>query len=111
MPGAPERSKVWLRKTRTMHRCLLLTLVVLLPLTGCSGATPEPVCIFAAASTQEALERIRQDFTAQSGTVVETNLGASSDLARQIEHGAAADLFLSADETWADYLATKGLVE
>jgi molybdate transport system substrate-binding protein len=78
-------------------------------LVGCAPTRPEPVRIYAAVSTQEAIQQLAADFQAETGISVEANLGASSDLARQIAHGGAADLFLSADEVWADYLADKGL--
>ena len=58
---------------------------------------------------QGTLEQIGRDFESQTGTPVTCNPGASSTLARQIEQGAGADLFLSADERWADYLAEKGM--
>jgi molybdate transport system substrate-binding protein len=77
---------------------------------GCAKPASEPVRIFAAASTREALQQITADFQAETGQAVELSLGASSDLARQIEQGAPADLFLSADQAWADYLADRSLV-
>lgn len=85
--------------------CLLMASV------GCAGTKNSPVRIFAAASTREAVERIAQTFQDQTGVAVETNFGASSSLARQIERGADADLFLSADENWADFLADKELID
>jgi molybdate transport system permease protein len=54
---------------------------------------------------------IEQAFRSETGIAVEAHLGASSDLARQIEQGAAAELFLSADEDWADYLSQRGVVD
>jgi molybdate transport system substrate-binding protein len=90
---------------RGYWRCALLLGL----LAGCAAPKTEPVRIYAAVSTQEAVQQLAADFQAETGIPVEPNLGASSDLARQIEHGGAADLFLSADEAWADYLAEKGL--
>jgi molybdate transport system substrate-binding protein len=88
----------------------LLTCLLLLSALGC-GASPRPaVHVFAAASTREALEEVALQFQVETGTRVECSLAASSALARQIEQGADADLFLSADERWADYLAERGLV-
>jgi molybdate transport system substrate-binding protein len=86
-------------------------LLLLMAGVGCASAKEPPLRIFAAASTREAIEKIAQSFQDQTGLAVETNFGASSTLARQMERGADADLFLSADETWADFLADKGLVE
>jgi molybdate transport system substrate-binding protein len=80
-------------------------------LVGCRGSGPAPVRIFAAASTRESVDQIATNFRAESGVAVEGNYAASSDLARQVEHGGDADLFISADEAWADYLADKRFVE
>jgi molybdate transport system substrate-binding protein len=87
----------------------LLAFAILLGLAGCSAPKPPGVTVFAAISTKDALEPIGRDFEAQTGTTVTCSFAASSTLARQIEQGAGADLFLSADERWADYLADKGL--
>ncbi len=87
----------------------LLACCLLLGLAGCASK-PRAVTIFAAASTQDVLQQISRDFESQTGTQVTCSFAASSTLARQIEQGAAADLFLSADERWADDLAEKGLV-
>ncbi|MDO8297351.1 MAG: molybdate ABC transporter substrate-binding protein [Caulobacter sp.] len=65
------------------------------------------VTVFAAASLQEALTEAGAAWTAGSGTPVRFSFGASSALARQIDQGAPADLFLSADEDWMDWLATR----
>ena len=61
-------------------------------------------------STRDAIEAIARDFSESTGAAVQVNPAASSMLARQIENGADADLFLSADEEWADYLEKRGLV-
>ena len=66
--------------------------------------------MFAAASTTNALDEIKAQFTKDSGIAVQTSYAASSTLAQQIVHGAEADLFLSADAKWADYLAKKDQV-
>lgn len=64
----------------------------------------EIVMVFAAASTTNALNEIKAQFTKDSGVAVQTSYAASSTLAQQIVHGAEADLFLSADAKWANYL-------
>jgi len=89
----------------------IIYLALMLASAGCAAPKEPPIRIFAAASTREAVEQVAQTFQNQTGLAVETNFGASSSLARQIERGADADLFLSADEVWADFLAEKGLVE
>jgi molybdate transport system substrate-binding protein len=50
-------------------------------------------------------------WTAQGGTPVRASYGASSALARQIEQGAPADLFVSADADWMDYVAKRSLIQ
>lgn len=73
-------------------------------------APPKAVSLFAAASTKEAVEQIARDFLAHTGVPVEVTLGPSSGLAKQIEQGASADIFLSADQASVDYLTMKRLV-
>jgi molybdate transport system substrate-binding protein len=65
----------------------------------------------AAASTTDAVEQVRANFERLHPDVtVRVSYGASSVLARQIEAGGAADLFLSASTQWSDYLAERELV-
>lgn len=68
------------------------------------------VTVFAAASATDALNEIGKAFTAAGGKEIVPSYASSSTLAKQIENGAPANLFLSADERWMDYLAEKGLV-
>lgn len=70
----------------------------------------EQVTVFAAASLRDALETAAKPFTASTGVRVRFSFAASSALARQIEQGADADLFASADLDWMDYLAQRKLV-
>jgi len=66
--------------------------------------------VFAAASLTDSLTEIAAAYEKQSGERIVFNFAASGLLARQIEEGAPADLFFSADEAWADTLGTKGLL-
>lgn len=66
--------------------------------------------VFGAASLKNALDDAGKAFTAQSGIAIRASYAASSALARQIEAGAPADLFASADLEWMDYLAKKNLI-
>jgi molybdate transport system substrate-binding protein len=68
------------------------------------------VLVFAAASTTNALNEVKAQFSQETGIAVETSYAASSTLAQQAVHGAGADLFISADTKWADFLAKQGLV-
>ena len=66
--------------------------------------------VFAAASLKEAMDEQARRFEAEMGHVVVISYGASSALARQIEAGAPADIFISADLDWMDYLDQRHLV-
>ncbi|HLL26860.1 MAG TPA: molybdate ABC transporter substrate-binding protein [Xanthobacteraceae bacterium] len=76
-----------------------------------SVAQNAPVVVFAAASLKNALDEIATGWTAKSGTEVKTSYAASSALAKQIEEGAPADLFISADLDWMEYVEKKNLVQ
>lgn len=68
------------------------------------------VGVFAAASTTDAINEIGQAFAAKGQGKIVPSFAASSTLAKQIENGAPAAVFLSADERWMDYLAEKKLI-
>ena len=68
------------------------------------------VLVFAAASLANVLGDIDRAFTARSGIGVTSSLAASSTLAKQIEAGAPADVYFSADLQWMDYLQERGLL-
>jgi molybdate transport system substrate-binding protein len=87
-----------------------LAALALVAAIGTAGA--EPVKIFAAASLKNALDAVAQAWTARDATKsIVASYAASSALAKQIEQGAPADLFLSADNQWMDYLAEKNLIK
>lgn len=73
-----------------------------------NGSTPEQIMIFAAASLAPAITELAQSFTEIHGIRIRISVASSVALARQIEAGAPADLFLSADQGWIDYLAERG---
>ena len=68
------------------------------------------VTVFAAASLKEAMDEQARQFEAGTGNKVIVSYGASNALAKQIEAGAPADLFLSADLDWMDYLDQRHLL-
>lgn len=70
-----------------------------------------PVVVFAAASLKNAFDEAAKTWTAQSKTDVKTSYAASSALARQIEAGAPADIFISADLDWMNYVEGKKLIK
>jgi molybdate transport system substrate-binding protein len=71
-----------------------------------SSAEDKGLTVFAAASMKNALDEVDAAYTAKTGVKVAASYAASSVLARQIDQGAPADVFLSADTDWMDY-ATK----
>jgi molybdate transport system substrate-binding protein len=71
----------------------------------------ERITIFAAASLKNALDETNAAFTRTTGTNVVASYEASSALAKQIEQGAPADVFISADLRWMDYVAEHKLIK
>lgn len=80
-------------------------LLLFSPVVRAAGAT-----VYAAASLTEAMEAIGVRWHAKGGVAPRLVFASSALLARQIEAGARADLFVSADEEWMDYLQARGLV-
>ena len=66
--------------------------------------------MFAAASLKNALDDVGRAYTAQTGHTARFSYAASSAIARQIEARAPADVFISADSDWMDYVAQRGLI-
>jgi molybdate transport system substrate-binding protein len=73
-------------------------------------AAQETIVVFAAASLKNAIDDINAAFSKQAGLKVAASYAASPALARQIEQGAPADLFISADREWMDYAEQKQLI-
>lgn len=69
-----------------------------------------PLLVFAAASLQQALDAVVEDWAQRGGAEVVVSYAGSQLLARQIEQGAPADLFISADQRWMDHLAQQSLM-
>lgn len=70
-----------------------------------------PVVVFAAASLKNAFDEAAKSWTAKSKIDVKTSYASSSALAKQIEAGAPADIFISADLDWMNYIDKKKLVK
>ena len=77
--------------------------LVLASATSPAGAQEKTLTVFAAASMKNALDDIDAAYTAKTGVKVNASYAASSALAKQIEQGAPADVFVSADTDWMDY--------
>jgi molybdate transport system substrate-binding protein len=83
--------------------------VALLAFFGNSLAADQgPVVVFAAASMTEVLEDLGEQFQANTGQSIVFSFAGSSTLARQIDQGAPADVFVSANPDWIDFLDARG---
>jgi molybdate transport system substrate-binding protein len=74
-------------------------------------AKKHELLVFAAASLTNVLGELTPAFEQSSGVTVKLSFAASSVLARQIEAGSNADVFISADQEWMDYLQTRDLID
>jgi molybdate transport system substrate-binding protein len=96
-----------------MRPCAAAAVALLLAVlaTPIAHAQDTTLIVFAAASLKNALDDIHAAFSKATGIKVTASYAASSALARQIESGAPADLFASADLDWMDYLAERNLIK
>ena len=100
---------------RSVLKCLLVVFCGLLLIHGShtlSNADSPQIRVFAAASLTNAITELAEMYSKKNSIKVVPSFASSSTLAKQIENGAPADIFLSADLQWMDYLADKkALVE
>ena len=93
--------------------CKLLVAIILAASTlglFSAAVASETVTVFAAASLANAIEEIGNLFSASEKGRIVPSLASSSTLAKQIEGGAPANVFISADQEWMDYLASRRLI-
>lgn len=76
-----------------------------------TAASSPPVTVFAAASLTDALQAVGKAYTRRTGVPVRFSFASSSLLARQIESGAKADVFVSADLAWMDHAQKAGRID
>ncbi len=93
--------------SRWLRACLAAGSFALLP----TFAHAADVTMFAAASLTDALTTIGKNYQTKTGHTVVFSFAASSVLAKQIEASKGADLFMSADSDWMDYLDSRGLLQ
>jgi molybdate transport system substrate-binding protein len=95
------------------RRVLLWGLVALAAASFVTNAPAQsrPVLVFAAASLKTALDAIAAQWHGETGKRATISYAASSTLAKQIDNGAPADFFISADEEWMDYLQERALID
>lgn len=89
----------------------LLLIAVSLASTAARAQDDAGLTVFAAASLKEALDDAAAAYRKQTGVPVRVSYAASSALARQIEQGAPADVFFSADLEWMDYLQQRNRLD
>lgn len=76
-----------------------------------TGSPEVAVTVFAASSLIDVMKQLGELYAAEGHPAPVFNFAASSELARQIEQGAGADVFISADEAWMDYVADRSLID
>lgn len=86
---------------------LVMSLLLAMSTTAAHAAT---VTVFAAASLKESMDAQARAFESRTGAKIVVSYAASNALAKQIEAGAPADVFISADLEWMDYLEQRGLL-
>jgi molybdate transport system substrate-binding protein len=93
-----------------MHR-LVGMLAILIALGGAPAlAQDKGLTVFAAASMKNALDDIDAAYAAKTGASITVSYAASSALAKQIEQGAPADVFISADTDWMEYVVSRNTI-
>lgn len=100
---------------RTALRSLLGTALLILGMVGtparAADAPDQELLIFAAASLSNSLDEIGTAYTQKTQQHVKFSYAASSALARQLEAGSRADVFVSADLEWMDYMQARNLID
>ncbi len=96
---------------RAKRKLWLLCLSLAVQLTFASAASAKDIVVFAAASLKNALDEASAAYQREAESKVLVAYAASSTLAKQIENGAPADLFISADLGWMDYLQQRSLIQ
>jgi molybdate transport system substrate-binding protein len=102
------RSWFWARSLRILG--VAAAIACALPM-GPAVAQSQDVLVFAAASLKNALDDVDAQFEKDTAKRANISYAASSTLAKQIESGAPADIFISADLDWMDYLAQRSLIK
>jgi molybdate transport system substrate-binding protein len=93
-----------------MRRLFAAALLLLAGSFPVLAAPPGPLTVFAAASLTDALKDVANEWQAAGHPPLTLSFAASSTLARQIEQGAPANLFISADEQWMDWASQRNLI-
>jgi len=100
-----------IRFRKLVGACLLVLACILTAPAHAADDRNQTILVFAAASLTNVLDEIGTAYTQQTGQTVKFSYAASSALARQLEAGARADVFFSADLEWMDYVQARGLID
>jgi len=104
-------------RPRRAIRWIAVAAALLLAACGGHDAAPagdaqaQPLTVFAAASLKESMDAAADAFAGSTGQPVQVSYAGSSALARQLEQRAPADVFISADSQWMDWLQERGLID
>jgi molybdate transport system substrate-binding protein len=110
----PEQARLRLRKIAMPRRAVLALAVVIAAIAAPPAhaqAQDKSIIVFAAASLKNVIDDLNHIFSARTGVKVVASYAATSALVRQIEQGAPADIFISADAAWMDYAAKNKLLK
>ena len=99
------------RRVRFRMLCDLLVCVLLVLSSATASAQQAKLVIFAAASLKDGLDEVNAVYRHDRGQETTVSYAASSTLAKQVEAAAPADIFISADLDWMDYLAKRDLIK
>jgi molybdate transport system substrate-binding protein len=99
-----------MKKLAGVWRVLALGALVFAPQVFAANGGKTPITVFGAASLTDVLQDLGDAFTKDTSIPVRFSFASSAALARQIENGAPADLFFSADLEWMDYLQARALI-
>ena len=100
-----------MKVARLLSAAMSAVLVLGLAMGQAVAQASADVLVFAAASLKNALDDIDVPYQHETAKLIAVSLAASSTLAKQIESGAPADIFISADLDWMDYVAQKNLIK
>jgi molybdate transport system substrate-binding protein len=95
---------------RSFAACLAGLVLAWSPGTSLQAHRADPILVFAASSLTNVLDAMKPDLVRAAGAPVTMSYASSATLARQIDAGAPADVFISADQAWMEYLASRKLV-
>ena len=109
-----DKLKTWVRESWKSTSCFQACKIFCLSLIVCVSTTnyleSRPIDVFAAASLKEPIDELSASYFLKTGVNVRISYASSSVLARQIQYGAPADVFISANLEWMEHLEGQGVL-